>query len=261
MQKIRNGVQTAMNNYYRRFPTSKSEAMKFCSTCGPIEPQEHEVDGVIHYRPVQCECEVQELARRKAEEERREYLQSMSRLTYTWLGSRWTDEPLQHKTFENFIATRQPRAYKVARAYAKEPSGCLVLHGTYGTGKTHLLAAICNEALAKYSIRSYFCTSSKLFAAMQQRMNEKADPDALIERAIKTPLLVLDDIDKAKYSEWRGEKYFDIIDGRVNAGRPIAISTNRLDELENFVGGAVCSRLKVGQIAIEMIGKDFREEL
>ena len=47
----------------------------------------------------------------------------------------------------------------------------------------------------------------------------------------------------------------------MNAELPTAISTNRIDELADDVGSAVCSRLKVGQIAVEMRGADDREEM
>jgi DNA replication protein DnaC len=78
---------------------------------------------------------------------------------------------------------------------------------------------------------------------------------------MKTNLLVIYDLDKAKHSEFREEIYFEIIDERVKAGRPIAISTNRLDAIEDYVGGAVCSRLKIGQIPVEMRGVDYRENM
>jgi DNA replication protein DnaC len=72
---------------------------------------------------------------------------------------------------------------------------------------------------------------------------------------------VIDDVEKAKHSEFTEEVYFEIVDERTKAGRPIAISTNRLGDLEQYVGGAVCSRLSIGQIAVEMMGADYRLEL
>jgi hypothetical protein len=77
---------------------------------------------------------------------------------------------------------------------------------------------------------------------------------ALLDRCVNTPLLVIDDIDKAKHTDAREEVYFTIIDARTNAALPTAISTNRIEDLADYVGGAVCSRLKVGQIAVEMTG-------
>jgi DNA replication protein DnaC len=182
--------------------------------------------------------------------------------TYTWLGARWADSDLVAKTFATFQVERQARAYEAAQAFVANPEGTLVLYGTFGTGKTHLLAAICNASLHQQKpTKSLFTTSPNLFAAIQARIQAKEDYTGILTAAIQTPLLVLDDIDKAKWSEFREEVYFEMVDKRVKAGRPIAISTNKLDALAHYVGGAVCSRFKVGQIAIEMVGADFREEL
>ena len=254
-------VNKGLISYYKRLPTDRAASTKECPTCGILPPNEFHIEGVTYYQQVKCACDIKAKEREQAEAARKEYIETMSTSTYSWLGSRWTDMALRQKTFENFDASRQSMAFKVAKMYAENPQGSLVLYGTYGTGKTHLLAAICNESLQKHGRRSFFCTSTKMFGAMQQRIHDDRDYHALVEMAIKTPLFVIDDIDKAKWTEWREEVYFSIVDGRINANRPIAITTNRMEDLDSYVGGAVCSRLKIGQIAIEMVGKDYREEL
>jgi hypothetical protein len=40
-----------------------------------------------------------------------------------------------------------------------------------------------------------------------------------------------------------------------------ALTITIYDDLASYVGGAVCSRWKVGRIAIEMTGADYREEM
>jgi DNA replication protein DnaC len=225
------------------------------------EPHSYTIRNVTYYGKRKCACQKAEEERVAKEKQHLEMLEFYGDRTYNWLGSRCSETTLRKKTFENFEAERQPEAYKAAQVFADEPYGALILHGTFGTGKTHLLAAICNEALVKHNRRSLFTTSTKLFAAMQQKINDHTDYYQIVEQAIKTPLLVIDDIDKAKWTEWREEQYFAIIDERVKHERPTAISTNRLEELDKFVGGAVCSRLQIGQIAVPMNGADYRREL
>jgi DNA replication protein DnaC len=208
-----------------------------------------------------CPCQEKEKERKEKEERRQEWVGMQASRIYSWLGSRWSDPSLAKKTFENFDAARQPEAYRLTQSYAANPDGTLVLYGTFGTGKTHLLAAVCNEAIMKHGKTSLFATSPELFGAIQQKIAHNEDYYELVERAIKTPLLVIDDIDKSKWSEFREEIYFAIIDKRTKRELPTAISTNRLDQLASFVGGAVCSRLQIGQIAIPMDGEDYREEL
>lgn len=247
---------------FRALPTDPQEVTWECTTCGEITPQTFTVDGVPHYsRRLMCPCQEKEKERKEKEEQRREWVEMQSDRIYSWLGSRWADPSLTKKTFDNFNAAKQPEAYEAARLYAANPSGTLVLYGTYGTGKTHLLAAVCNEALVRHSKTSRFATAPELFGAIQQKIGNNEDYYELVERAIKTPLFVIDDIDKSKWTEFREEIYFAIIDKRTKRELPTAISTNRLSELASFVGGAVCSRLQIGQIAIPMNGEDYREGL
>jgi DNA replication protein DnaC len=224
-----------------------------------MEPLTYNVEGVTHYgRRQTCPCQEEAQRRKEQETQRLAVIKNQARYIYSWIGG---DSALSGKTFENFDASKQPEAYEASRMYARNPNGTLVLYGTFGTGKTHLLAAVCNEAIIKYGTRSLFTTAPELFAAIQQRIASNADYYSLVEQAARTPLFVIDDIDKSKWTEFREEIYFAIIDKRTKRELPTAISTNRLDDLGGFVGGAVCSRLQVGQIAIPMNGADYRKGL
>jgi len=237
------------------------EATWECPTCGVQKPMSYTMPSGTYYNKRKCACQIAEEERAAKEKQRLEALEYYADHTYSWLGSRWSETTLRKKTFESFQSDKQPRGYKADQIFATEPYGTLILHGSFGTGKTHLLAAICNETLRKHNRGSLFTTATKLFAAMQQKIGDHGDYYAIVEQAIKPPLIAIDDIDKAKWTEWREEQYFAIIDERVKRELPTAISTNRIDELANYVGGAVCSRLQVGQIAIEMTGQDYRKEM
>ncbi len=153
--------------------------------------------------------------------------------TYTWLGREWADEELQHQTFATFDWTRQPKAFDLARQFALNPSGVLALYGSYGLGKTHLLAAIAN-ARNDAGDCCLFASAVTLFDAIQQRIRRDEDYSGLLRRAITTPLLLLDDVDKPKPSEFRQEMYYQIIDGRSKAGRLLVISFNCMRKRTGF---------------------------
>src|SRR5712691_10114833 len=225
-----------------------------CDLCGVIEPR---LLPSGRYMRRECECQRRERWTRQIEEARQIEMSKMTDRTYGWLGKGWEDLELAGKTFANFRQNEKKDGYQAAVAYAHNPVGSLILYGSYGTGKTHLLAAICN-ALREQQTRSLFTTAPKLFAAYQDRMLSEGDHWSLVKQAISTPLLVLDDIDKAKPSEAREQLYFLIIDERVKAGKPIALSTNKLSELAHYVGGACVSRLMEHAKAVEMIGRDQR---
>ncbi|HZU00869.1 MAG TPA: ATP-binding protein [Ktedonobacteraceae bacterium] len=237
------------------------EAVWTCETCGEVQPRF--LSSINRYMRGTCACERARIEQEREQERLARYKAMEAenrRYTYGWLGSRWSDEDLAAKTFANFDVLKQPRAYEAVMAFADIMKGTLVLYGPYGTGKTHMLAALCQEMKSR-EVRTRFTTSPKLFAAIQFCIGHDEDYTNLIQKAIQTPLLVIDDVDKAKWTEFREEIYFEIIDSRVNADKPIALSTNRLDDLEKYVGGACKSRLQIGQIAVEMTGDDYRKEL
>lgn len=259
MEKIQN-IQALPKRLMERL--SSEPTAHICSSCGiMVYPSQITIGGQIRFVPRRCPCEGAKERQRIAAEQHAVRVDAQSRNTYSWLGSDWSDIALREKTFANFDASKQTEAYESTRMFAEDPMGTLVLHGTFGTGKTHLLTAICNELLSKYGKASLFVTAPKLFAAIGNRIAENADYQTLIKRAINTPLLCIDDVDKAKPSDFREEIYFAIIDERSKAGLPIALSTNRVAKLADFVGGAACSRLQMGLIAIEMVGNDYRKEL
>lgn len=254
-----------VNERYLTLPLDPQGATWTCPKCGTIRPFRLTFGGSTRYARRLCACQEQVAQERdrailKAEQQR-VYLETQANHMYTWMGRRWSDPSLREKTFKMFDASRQPKAFEAATLFVEDMSGTLVFYGGFGTGKTHLLASIGNAALQQRNIAGRFTSAPLLFRAIQARMQEDQGYDDLIEKAIKTPLLMIDDIDKAPHSSFRESTYFTIIDERVKAGRPNAISTNRLDELDAYVGGAVCSRLKIGQIPVKMVGDDYREEL
>ncbi len=221
--------------FLQGFPATPEEARWTCSRCGVIEPKPLTAFGTTRYFKQQCACQIATKVLIEREERQREFTAAQSALTYSWLGGRWSDRDLVSKTFETFQMHRQPEAIEWCKYFMQEMKGTLVFYGTFGTGKTHLLAAICNAVREDKAIASRFVTAPKLFSAIQSRIQAREDYSSLIVSAIKTPLLVIDDIDKAKWSEFREEIYFEIVDERVKAGRPMAISTNRVEILADYV--------------------------
>ncbi len=237
------------------------EATRICEICGPVAPTL--LKSVGRYVTGTCDCQRQARAdyeQRQASQQR----QAAIAATYDWHSGYTMDADevrvLSSRTFANFDGTRQTHALDAVRDFADTLRGSLVLHGEFGTGKTHLLAALCQD-LMRRGILCRFTTAPNLFLAINFHIAQKQDYSGLIRAAISAPLLVLDDIDKAKPSEFREECYFKILDSRTTAGRPTAISTNKLSELATYIGGACVSRLSIRQIAEEMIGKDYRKEL
>jgi DNA replication protein DnaC len=178
-------------------------------------------------RAVICSC--------RAEDEE---LQRASRLLkMSQLGA------LQDCTFENFFPegigltpTKQRNlkmAYDKSFTYAGGPKGWLVFKGGYGSGKTHLAAAIANRCISA-GIPVVFVSTPDLLDHLRASYapTSAAGYDERFEQVRNTPVLVLDDLGTQANTEWAQEKLYQIFNHRYNAQLPTVITTN--EELESI---------------------------
>lgn len=277
---------------------SPAPASWFCKVCGEVEPLLLPSGRWIERS---CACQRKAKNEERAREERAKRLKEMAVYTYGgWLGEGWYSPKmnLSNQTFENYDADRlvernQLRqvakmegdpdrrkafisllrdfeadckvwrtALAAAREFATNPKGVLLFRGSYGLGKSHLLAAVCNSLREQANpVSSLFVTGPRFFSAFYDRMNHDHDEWMLVNQAISTPFFVFDDLDKIGPKDFRKEVFFQIIDERCNAGKPIGISTNNMENLPAYIGEAAYSRLKVGLKQVDLQGEDYRSKV
>jgi DNA replication protein DnaC len=126
------------------------------------------------------------------------------------------------------------KAFDVARKFAEEPSGWLVFTGTYGSGKTHLAAAIANyRASEGYPVM--FVPVPDLLDHLRATFSP-ASPvsyDRRFDEIRETALLVLDDLGTQASTAWAQEKLYQVLNHRYNKALPTVITTAlRLDEID-----------------------------
>lgn len=210
-----------------------------CPHCGKQMPFMGFISGEsVHWlreAKQACECEgatkaaAEEKAREK-EAKRREKVKELQE--YAGLAARDIS-----RTFDNFTETPENRkALKTARLYTQRvidgtvlqlPQNSLYIYGNYGTGKTHLAAAIANEAIAigkqvVYTRFGELCRDVK--RAYESKAKEGEDN---ILRKYKTCfLLVLDDLGKEKITDWSLALLFELIDSRYRDMLPTVITAN-----------------------------------
>jgi DNA replication protein DnaC len=201
--------------------------------------------GHPHFgRLFECECLTEEKKQREFEE-----LQKFSNLA-----------PFRNKTFENFDPKAQgvDRAFAAAKRFAKDPRGCLVLVGAVGCGKTHLAAAIANEALDS-GFRCLFTVVPELLDHLRSTFapTTNIQYDELFERVRTVGLLVLDDLGTENTTPWAEEKLYQIINYRYNYELPTVITTNRkLDSIDQRIASRMQDRALVTVINIQ--AEDYR---
>jgi len=127
------------------------------------------------------------------------------------------------------------RMVQAAYTYAENPSRWITFTGQYGTGKTHLAAAIANY-LQEQTGNAIFVTIPDLMDHLRQTFDPRtaARFDHRFEMVRNAKYLVLDDLKSDYNSPWVKEKLFQIIDYRYVRVLPtiFTISDENFNKLE-----------------------------
>jgi len=132
-----------------------------------------------------------------------------------------------------------------------------LLEGGYGCGKTHLSAAIANDAVSR-GIPTLFITVPDLLDSLRFAFNDpKTTFETRFEDVRNVALLVLDDFGTQNATPWAQEKLFQIINYRYTNHLPTVITTNLiLDEIESRIRSRLQDDLFVKHIRITTL--DYR---
>jgi DNA replication protein DnaC len=202
-----------------------------------------------------CECR-----RQSVTEQVRSRLFSISRL-----------DELSHLTFESFkprgrkgLGELQAQslewAYNHARQYASSLKGWLLLQGGYGSGKTHLAAAIANFAV-QMGVPTLFLTVPDLLDTLRFAYDSVDTTfEQRFEQIKNAELLILDDFGTQNATGWAQEKLFQIINYRYINKLPLVVTTNlALDEIE----ARIRSRLQDPELVtlVRISSPDYRHPM
>jgi len=118
-------------------------------------------------------------------------------------------------------------ALDAARGFARQPDGWLLFEGGYGTGKTHLAAAIGNLRL-QLGDAVLFITVPDLLDHLRAAYGPTSEMgyDETFERVRNADLLILDDLGVENPSAWAQEKLFQLLNHRYSYEKPTVITTN-----------------------------------
>ena len=135
---------------------------------------------------------------------------------------------LRHAEINNDDEKRSlEKALQAARRFALEPQGWLILIGGFGSGKTHLAAAIGNFVAARADPPMLISVPDLLdHLRATFSPNSSISLDRRFEEIRHTSLLILDDLGTQSSTPWVKEKLYQLFNYRYHRELPTVITTS-----------------------------------
>lgn len=157
------------------------------------------------------------------------------------------------------------RNFDVCRDYAQQfskGSGNLLLSGGTGLGKTFLSACIA-RVVSEDGFSVVYDTAVHVFARCESaKFRGDEEPDAAVDvlRYESCDLLILDDLGTEMTTNFVQSALYQLVNGRLLAGKSTIISTNLTPaQLESRYGAAIWSRLQGEYTVLAFAGEDIRK--
>lgn len=162
-----------------------------------------------------------------------------------------------HCSFDNYQVGEQRQqqlSYATAKKYAEnfkerlEQGGGLVLHGTCGTGKTHLVTAIARHVQENKLGSVLMCKVYEMTGEVKSTWGDSGIKESdVLKRYMSPDLLIIDEIGVQFDTEAEKQILFRIINRRYEDMKPTIIVSNLLeDELKSCLGERVIDRMNEG---------------
>ena len=151
-------------------------------------------------------------------------------------------------------------AFNTAKNFAHHLNGWLLLMGSYGTGKTHLAAAIANEVVS-LGVQALFLTVPDLLDWLRYSYSSEGTTyESRFEEIRNIHFLVLDDLGTQNTTPWAREKLFQIINHRYTHRLPTVLTSNlTLSQIDERISSRLQDRELV--ITIKIDAPDYRNPL
>ena len=157
-------------------------------------------------------------------------------------------------TFDTFIRGESNKlAYAAATAVANNPGGTrynpLVIYGSVGLGKTHVIQAVGNAVLQKFSGARVLYTSSDKFTVefVDAIQNDRINEFQSLYRSID--VLIIDDVQFFAGKERTQEIFFHVFNALRELGKQIILTCDRAPKELKDIDDRLLNRLQWGLTA------------
>lgn len=153
------------------------------------------------------------------------------------------------------------RVLQSAANYAKTfspASPSLLFMGATGLGKT-LLSGCIAKVVADRGYSAVYVSAGKLFSDFETEKFRLKEDGALTADYLETDLLIIDDLGTEMTTQFTVSALYQVVNGRLLAGRATIVSTNLPDaELEKRYSAQIASRLLGSYALYQFCGNDVR---
>jgi len=144
--------------------------------------------------------------------------------------------------------------------FEEQGKGFFFWSETKGSGKTMLAAAIANELITKYRKFAKFATSLDILDEIKATFNSFSEEteSKLLGDLARADFLIIDDFGTERVTDWVGEKFYQIINGRyINKKVTFFTSNHDLNTLQ--YDERVKSRIKERSFMVHFPEQSVRE--
>lgn len=211
-----------------------------------------------------------------------------NRVCFSYLGCNYTKEEsykenvvlfdvpkaIKNASFKNLYKDKNrieliKRMKSYLSNYFTNKEKAIYLHGSFGSGKTYLVAALLNE-LAKKEVKGIVIHLPEFLRGLKESFS--SDYSEKFDAIKKVPILLIDDIGAEYLTSWaRDEVLEPILQYRMDENLATFFTSNfTIDELENHLAVTsnsidrvkakrIIERIKQLSEPIELVSKNYRE--
>jgi len=186
------------------------------------------------------------------------------------LGKRYHPTLASLDTFKVYHKAQQP-ALDALRAFAAGVKGAveagrgLVIYGTVGTGKDHLLAAVLYAAV-RAGFSASWVNGQDIFGRFRDAMDSGESEAGVIREMADHAVLGISDpippvVDPSKPGAWRAELLYRVLDARYRQCKPTWVSLNAMsaEDADAKLSAPVFDRLRDDAALVPCFWPSYRE--